>query len=82
MSDWVEQETKAAVIYRGLEEAGRQWHAESQSKSNKALLWSGYDLEEALHWRDQERPTRAWAMRYGTAFDLAMAFLAASEHQV
>ena len=79
MADWVEQETKAAAIYRSLEEAARQWHTEPQS--SKALLWSGFNLEEALHWRDQERPTRAWAERYGTTFDLAMTFLAASEHQ-
>jgi hypothetical protein len=80
LSDWVEQETKAAATYRSLEEAACQWHAEPQS--SETLLWSGFDLEEARHWRDQERPTRAWAERYGTAFDLAMAFLAASENQV
>src|SRR5262245_23544976 len=78
MSDWVEQEAKAAATYRSLEEAACQWHAEPQS--SETLLWSGFDLEEACHWRDQERPTRAWAERYGTAFDLAMAFLAASEN--
>jgi len=80
MSDWIEQETKAAAIYRALEEGARKWNTEFQS--SKALLWSGFALEEALHWREQERPTSVWAGRYGTNFDLAMAFLAASEHQV
>ena len=78
LSAWIEQETKAAAIYRSLEAAARQWQAQPQS--SKAPLWSGFDLEEALHWREQERPTRAWAERYGTAFDVAMALLAASEH--
>lgn len=76
MHDWVERETEAAAIYRDLEEAARQWQARSQIHAD---LLEGFKLDKIRHWRDQEHPTKAWAERYGTAFDLAMAFLTASE---
>src|SRR4029453_3124264 len=47
----------------------------------QAALWSTPDLENALTWRERERPTSAWAARYGQDFALAMEFLDASEHQ-
>ncbi|MCP4370126.1 MAG: hypothetical protein GY797_18735 [Deltaproteobacteria bacterium] len=73
LNKWTDQEVESAETYQRLEQTVRLW------KEGKAALWSTPDLENALEWRDRERPTHEWASRYGENFQLAMQFLDASE---
>ena len=75
LNAWAEQEAEAAETYRRLAQTARLW------KRGQAALWSTPDLENALAWKERERPTSAWAARYGQDFALAMEFLDASENQ-
>jgi hypothetical protein len=81
MTEWVEKEARSAESYRHLEQTARRWRAESDEQRRKDYLWHGHELGLALDWRAQESPTSIWAERYGTAFDLAMAFLDASAQE-
>jgi WD40 repeat protein len=75
LNDWVEEEAASAAMYRRLLQTAHL-HAD-----RKAALWSSPDLDEASKWREERSPSKAWAVRYGTAqeFDLAMKFLRDSE---
>ncbi len=75
LNAWAEQEAEAAETYRRLAQTARLW------QRGQAALWSTPDLENALAWKERERPTSAWAARYGQDFALAMEFLDASENQ-
>lgn len=75
MADWVEQEEKSAATYRRLEETAFLW------QKGKAGLWDTPDLDSALQWQQREKPTPAWATRYGEHFDLAIQFLQASRRE-
>ncbi len=72
LRDWAAEEEKSAEIYWRLEDTARRW------QNKQADLLRGAELELALDWRDRERPTAAWAKRYGDEFDLAMRLLDAS----
>ena len=69
MSQWVRREAEAADTYRRLEQTALLW------SQGQAALWGTPDLENALAWREDERPGTAWAQRYGGHFPLAMEFL-------
>ncbi len=72
---WVIDEAKSADTYLRLEETARLYRAK------KADPYRGLDLQGALEWRKTEKPTDAWAKRYGAkgketeAFEGAIAFL-------
>ncbi|MGH8513988.1 MAG: hypothetical protein ACREV8_08645 [Gammaproteobacteria bacterium] len=75
LKNWVIDEAKSADIYLRLEETARLYRAKN------ADPYRGLDLQGALEWRKTERPTDAWAKRYGAegketeAFAGAIAFL-------
>jgi WD40 repeat protein len=69
LSGWARAEASSAEQYREIERRARRWAAD------EAGLWDGIDLDLALAWRDKERPTAAWAKRYGGDFPLAMRYL-------
>lgn len=75
LRDWAAEEEKSAELYWRLEDTARRW------QSKQAELLRGAELELALDWRDRERPTAAWAKRYGDDFDLAMRLLDASRER-
>jgi WD40 repeat protein/energy-coupling factor transporter ATP-binding protein EcfA2 len=75
MNAWVSKEFESANVYQNLEQTALRW------EDGKAALWGAPDLDHALNWRMSERPTKAWAKRYGTDFKLAMKFLDASEDE-
>ena len=66
---WAEQEREAATFYQRLSQAAT-WHA-----AGKAGLWRNPELELARVWKNETRPTEAWAARYDNNFAGAMAFL-------
>jgi tetratricopeptide (TPR) repeat protein len=75
LKNWVIDESKSADTYLRLEETARLYRAKN------ADPYRGLDLQGALEWRKTERPTDAWAKRYGAkgketeAFEGAIAFL-------
>ncbi|MCP4264463.1 MAG: AAA family ATPase [Candidatus Brocadiaceae bacterium] len=75
MNVWVEQEAKSAETYRLLEQTAHLWRA------GKAALWGSPNLENALDWKEREKPGHEWAKRYGENFKLVMEFLNASEKE-
>jgi WD40 repeat protein len=75
LARWVEEEAASAAMYRRLVQTAQLW------KLRLAALWTSPDLDEALKWRQQRAPSKAWAARYGSGedFETAMDFLAKSE---
>ncbi|MEW5804521.1 MAG: WD40 repeat domain-containing protein, partial [bacterium] len=74
LNGWVEAEAVSAGEYYRLEQTAHLW------KEGVAELWGGLDLQNALAWKDRQHPTREWANRYGTDFDLVMEFLTKSQN--
>ena len=70
---WVEDEDESAHIYKRLAEAADLY------QKGRTSLWTPPDLQLALNWRNEKKPTRYWASRYDEAFERAMAFLEQSE---
>jgi tetratricopeptide (TPR) repeat protein len=66
---WAEQEREAAAFYERLSQAAT-WHADGE-----AGLWRNPELELARVWKNETRPTAAWAARYDNNFARATAFL-------
>ncbi len=66
---WAEEERTAARFYMRLSQAAA-FHARDEGH-----LWIEPELDLALKWKKQNRPTEAWARRYNDAFAEAMAFL-------
>lgn len=72
LCDWTANESEQAELYGRLESAARRHRAD------RGALWIDPDLQIALNWREERRPTAAWARRYGGDFALAKGFLDAS----
>jgi len=73
LKNWAKNEAVSAALYQRLELDARLW------EQGEAELWRGLNLNNALVWRNLERPNKAWARRYGKNFDLAMRFLDTSQ---
>ena len=70
---WLDEENKAAEMYIKLSEAAERF------QEGKASLWQMPDLQLALNWREENRPTLVWGQRYNPAFERTMVFLETSE---
>lgn len=70
---WVEEESRSAQMYLRLSDSAER------NQIGKIGLWRPPDLHLALNWRDKQKPTKAWALRYSGAFERTMQFLANSE---
>lgn len=66
---WVEEETESAQLYLRLAATAALY------QEGKAGLWRDPELELALKWREQSKPTVGWAQRYDPSFERAMVFL-------
>ncbi len=55
--------------------------ASAMYQQGKTGLWKPPDLQLAINWREQHRPTLAWAERYNPAFERAMVYLRTSERK-
>ncbi|MBV9926750.1 MAG: hypothetical protein JOZ96_17155 [Acidobacteria bacterium] len=69
LKEWVDAESQSAQIYTRLAQTAVLY------ERGQAGLWRDPDLQLALDWREQTRPTAAWGQRYHPAFDSAMRFL-------
>jgi tetratricopeptide (TPR) repeat protein len=70
---WASEERAAAAFYVRLSQAAA-WHAQGA-----AGLWRDPELELAVRWKDETRPTAGWARRHDDRFERAIAFLESSE---
>lgn len=75
LKEWVEEEAASVQMYLRLSEAS------SMYQQGKTSLWRPPDLQLAINWRDQHKPTLAWAQRYDPAFERAMVYLRTSEKE-
>jgi WD40 repeat protein/energy-coupling factor transporter ATP-binding protein EcfA2 len=75
LSDWAGDEARSGQTYLTLARAAER-HA-----AGTAALWRDPELQNALSWRANERPTEAWAARYDPSFERAMQFLDASQEE-
>ncbi|MGH8549846.1 MAG: ATP-binding protein [Methylococcales bacterium] len=75
LAGWVAAEAESAEMYGRLGDWALRW------ERGNAELWRGPDLGSALAWRHKEKPSPAWAERYGgrDRFEISMRFLDASE---
>ena len=75
LGDWVSKERDSRDQYLRLVDLARR-HARNQEG-----LLRDPGLQLALDWRDETKPSEAWAKRYRDDFDLAMSFLDESAAQ-
>lgn len=75
LRDWVDEEASSVQMYIRLSEAS------SMYQQGKTSLWRPPDLQLAITWRQQHKPTLQWAQRYDPAFERAMVYLRTSEQE-
>jgi len=75
LREWVDDEAASVQMYLRLSEASAMF------QEGKTTLWRPPDLQLAINWRDKNKPTLEWAVRYDPAFERAMMYLATSEKQ-
>jgi WD40 repeat protein len=75
LREWVDDEASSVQMYLRLSEAS------SMFQQGKTSLWRPPDLQLAINWRDQHKPTLEWAQRYDPAFERAMVYLRTSEKE-
>ncbi len=66
---WADEEASSARMYRRVVETAALYDAK------QASLWRDPDLRGALHWREHNEPTPAWAAQYQGDYASAMGFL-------
>jgi tetratricopeptide (TPR) repeat protein len=72
---WAQEERRAAGIYARLSREA------SYFAEGSAALWDDPELELGLRWRQENRPTAAWARRFDDNFGPALAFLDLSANE-
>jgi hypothetical protein len=75
LKQWVDDEASSVQMYLRLSEASAMY------QQGKTTLWRPPDLQLAINWRDQNKPTLQWAERYNPAFERAMVYLRTSEKE-
>jgi WD40 repeat protein len=75
LKEWVDDEAASVQMYLRLSEASAMY------QQGKTTLWRPPDLQLAINWRDQHKPTLPWAERYDPAFERAMVYLRTSERE-
>jgi hypothetical protein len=74
LKNWVDQEGASVQMYLRLSEAAALYQL------GKSGLWRPPDLQLALNWQDEHKPTLEWARRYNPAFERAIVFLETSKN--
>lgn len=75
LKQWVDEEASSVQMYLRLSEASAMY------QQGKTTLWRPPDLQLAINWRDQQKPTLQWAERFDPAFERAMVYLRTSEKE-
>lgn len=72
---WMDEEEASVKLYRHLAASAEQY------QEGNGRLWMPPDLLLAIRWREENKPTLAWAERIDPAFERAMLFLKNSEEE-
>jgi WD40 repeat protein len=75
LKQWVDEEAASVQMYMRLSEASAMY------QQGKTTLWRPPDLQLAINWREQQKPTLQWAERYDPAFERVMVYLRTSEKE-
>ncbi|MCE5346915.1 MAG: hypothetical protein LLG13_11610 [Bacteroidales bacterium] len=75
LREWVEEEASSVQMYLRLSEASALY------QRGKAGLLRQPDLQLAINWRDQHKPSLNWAEQYNPAFERAIVYLRTSEKE-
>jgi len=70
---WVDEEYSSVQMYLRLSEASAMY------QQGKTGLLKQPDLQLAINWREDNKPTLWWAQKYNPAFERAMVYLRTSE---
>ena len=72
LKTWLDEESKSAEMYQKLAEAAERYQL------GRAGLWKMPDLQLALNWQEENKPTIVWGQRYNSAYERTMVFLETS----
>jgi WD40 repeat protein len=72
---WVDEESLSVRMYLRLSEASALY------QQGKTGLLQQPDLQLAINWREQNKPSLWWAQKYNPAFERAMVYLRTSEKE-
>ncbi|TFG40675.1 MAG: High-affnity carbon uptake protein Hat/HatR, partial [Bacteroidia bacterium] len=75
LKKWVDEESLSVQMYLRLSEASALY------QQGKTGLLKQPDLQLAINWREQNKPTLWWAQKYNPAFERAMVYLRTSEKE-
>ncbi len=75
LKGWVDEEAESVRMYLRLSEASALY------QQGKAGLMKQPDLQLAVKWREQNKPTLFWAQKYNPAYERAMVYLRTSEKE-
>lgn len=75
LRQWVAEESASVHMYLRLSETSALY------QQGKASLLKHPELQLALNWREQNKPTLSWAVKHDPAFERAMVFLRTSEKE-
>ena len=73
LNEWLEEEHEAIKQYLYLAEAAEN------HQSGKGGLLKSPELQMALNWQQENKPTKQWGIRHHKAYDRTMQYLAFSE---
>lgn len=73
LKQWLDEESKSAEMYLKLSESAEKY------QEGKSGLWQMPDLQLALNWEEENKPTLVWGQRYNLAYERTMIFLETSK---
>ena len=75
LQEWVDEEAESISMYMKLSEASALY------QQGRTELWRPPELQQAIIWRNTQKPSPAWGVQYNPAFERAMVFLTTSEEE-
>jgi len=73
LKSWLDEESRSADMYLKLSESAERFQL------GRAGLWKMPDLQLALNWQEENKPTLVWGQRYEPAFERTLVFLETSK---
>jgi WD40 repeat protein/energy-coupling factor transporter ATP-binding protein EcfA2 len=73
LKSWLDEESRSADMYLKLAESAERFQL------GRAGLWKMPDLQLALNWQEENKPTLVWGQRYDPAFERTLVFLETSK---
>ena len=70
---WLEEESRSSEMYLKLAESAERFQL------GRAGLWKMPDLQLALNWEEENKPTLVWGQRYEPAYERTIVFLETSK---